>query len=109
MDYWGCSIGHHVCVDGFAKLLQHNFRNYLLNLFDIPLLRIGVRNLLRLSKAQHCPGEICKTKDKHEIQKIKFMHILFVLGMVGFVVLMAFMFNDFFSIKPHDLFGTVAH
>lgn len=66
-------------------------------------------NMIYKDKAQHCPGEICKTKDKHEIQKIKFLHILFVLGMVGFVVLMAFMFNDFFSIKPHDLFGTVAH
>lgn len=66
-------------------------------------------NMIYKDKAQHCPGEICKTKDKHEIQKIKFIHILFVLGMVGFVVLMAFLFHDFFSIKPHNLFGLEVH
>lgn len=62
-------------------------------------------NLFYKEKAQHCPGEICDVKNKHDIQKISFLQILFVIGMVGFVVLMAFLFNDFFSLKPHDLFG----
>jgi len=64
-------------------------------------------NLVYKEKAQHCPGEICLVKDKHEIQKTTFVHILVVLVMVGFIILVAFLFNDFFSIKPHDLFGTV--
>lgn len=62
-------------------------------------------NMFYKEKAQHCPGEICDVKNKHDIQKISFLQILFVLGMVGIVVLIAVLFNDFFSIKPHDLFG----
>jgi len=56
-------------------------------------------------KAQHCPGEICDVKNKHDIQKISFIQILIVLGMVGFVILIGILYNDFFSVKPHDLFG----
>ncbi len=63
-------------------------------------------NIFYKEKAQHCPGEICDVKNKHDIQKISFIQILFVLGMVGLVVLTAFLFNDFFSVKPHDLFGS---
>lgn len=62
-------------------------------------------NLFYKEKAQHCPGEICDVKNKHEIQKTSFFQTLVVLAMVGLVVLLAFLFNDFFSIKPHDLFG----
>jgi hypothetical protein len=62
-------------------------------------------NLVYKEKAQHCPGEICEVKNKHDIQKISFLQILVVLAMVGFIVLIAFLFNDFFLIKPHDLFG----
>lgn len=66
-------------------------------------------NLVYKEKAQHCPGEICEVKNKHEIQKISFLQILVVLAMIGFIVLIAILFNDFFSIKPHDLFGSVSH
>jgi hypothetical protein len=62
-------------------------------------------NLVYKEKAQHCPGEICEVKNKHDIQKISFMQILVVFAMVAFIVLIAFLFNDFFLIKPHDLFG----
>lgn len=63
-------------------------------------------NLAYKQKAQHCPGEICEVKNKHDIQKTSFLQIIIVLAMIGFVILMAFLFNDFFSVKPHDLFGT---
>lgn len=63
-------------------------------------------NLFYKEKAQHCPGEICEVKNKHEIQKTPLLQILIVLAMVGFVILIAMLFNDFFSVKPHDLFGT---
>lgn len=66
-------------------------------------------NLFYKEKAQHCPGEICDVKNKHEIQKISWLQIIVVLGMVGLAILIGFLFNDFFSIKPHDLFGNVGH
>ena len=62
-------------------------------------------NLVYKDKAQHCPGEICAVKDKHEIQKINLLQILIIVAMVALVVVVAFLFNDFFSIKPHALFG----
>ena len=66
-------------------------------------------NLVYKEKAQHCPGEICEVKDKHEIQKTSLLQILVVLAMVGFVVLIAYLFNDYFLVKPHDLFGSVTN
>jgi len=66
-------------------------------------------NLFYKEKAQHCPGEICDIKNKHEIQKISWLQIIVVFAMVGVVILIGFLFNDFFSIKPHDLFGSVRH
>jgi hypothetical protein len=64
-------------------------------------------NMVYKEKAQHCPGEICEVKDKHEIQKVTWIQILVVIAIIGLVVLMGFLFNDFFSIKPHALFGSV--
>ncbi len=64
-------------------------------------------NLVYKEKAQHCPGEICELKNKHEIQKVSLIQILVVLTMVGLVVLIGFLFNDFFCVKPHDLFGSI--
>jgi len=64
-------------------------------------------NLIYKEKAQHCPGEICEVKNRHDIQKTTFVQILIVLGMAGFIILMVVLFNDFLSVKPHDLFGTV--
>lgn len=64
-------------------------------------------NLIYKEKAQHCPGEICDVKSKHDIQKTSFLQILIVIGMIGFIVLLAVLFNGNFSVKPHDLFGIV--
>jgi len=66
-------------------------------------------NLFYKEKAQHCPGEICEIKNKHNIQKISFLQILVVLAAVSLVILMVILFNDFFSVKPHDLFGVGVH
>lgn len=54
-------------------------------------------------KAQYCPGEICEVKDRHAIQKTSFMHLLIVIGFIGFIVVAVFLFNDNFSQKPSDL------
>jgi hypothetical protein len=64
-------------------------------------------NIFYKEKAQHCPGEICEVKDRHEIQKVNLLQVLAVLAMAAVVVLIVFLFNDFFSIKPHALFGSI--
>lgn len=61
-------------------------------------------NLFYKEKAQHCPGEICEVKNKHNIQKISLLQILIVISTVGFIILMTILFHDFFIIKPHSLF-----
>ncbi|MDP3313477.1 DUF4395 domain-containing protein [Lutibacter sp.] len=66
-------------------------------------------NMVYKENAQHCPGEICEVKDKHEIQKVSIIQIIIVLIMVGSVFLIGFLFNDLFNIKPHDLFDSIKH
>ncbi len=56
-------------------------------------------------KAQYCPGEVCDSKSKQDIQKTTKVQLLLVLAFVGFVFLTAFFFNDYFSKEPYDLFG----
>jgi hypothetical protein len=56
-------------------------------------------------KAQYCPGEVCDVKARHDIQKTSYVQLLIVVGFIAYIVLAAFMFNDVFSVKPHDLFG----
>lgn len=65
--------------------------------------------LIYKDKAQYCPGEVCDIKHKHDIQKTSWKQIFIVLAMVGVVFLIGFFFHEFFSIKPHDLFGNVGH
>jgi len=62
-------------------------------------------NLVYKEKAQHCPGEICDVKSRHDIQKTSWLQILIVFAFIGFIVLTVILFNDFFSVKPYDLFG----
>jgi hypothetical protein len=56
-------------------------------------------------KAQYCPGEVCDVNDKQEIQKISFNQILVVFGFIAYIVLVVYLFNDFFSEVPYDLLG----
>jgi hypothetical protein len=62
-------------------------------------------------KAQHCPGEICDVKAKHDIQKISWVQIVIVLGFIALIVIMAYLFNEFFSLKPNlwDVFNSAPH
>lgn len=55
-------------------------------------------------KAQYCPGEICEVKTKKDIQKITPSQIGIVFGMILFIIIIIFLFNDYFSKKPNDLF-----
>jgi hypothetical protein len=54
-------------------------------------------------KAQYCPGEICDMKTKQDIQKTSWMQLLIVLLFIGLTVLLAFWANDYFSVKPSEL------
>ncbi len=60
-------------------------------------------------KVQHCPGEVCEVKDRHEIQKTSVAQFLIVLAFIGWIVLSVFLLKDFYSEKPFDLFGVEAH
>lgn len=62
-------------------------------------------------KVQHCPGEVCEVKDRHEIQKTSKVQLLIVLAFIGWIVLSVYLFHDFYAEKPFDLFGleTPAH
>jgi len=63
-------------------------------------------DLFYKEKAQYCPGEVCKIKSKQEIQKTSVVQILIVFGFIAYIFLTVFLFNDSFSKKPNDLFGT---
>jgi hypothetical protein len=62
-------------------------------------------SLFYKEKAQYCPGEICNVKLKQDIQKTSSTQLLIVLVFAAFVFLTSFLFNDYFSKKPYDLFG----
>jgi hypothetical protein len=56
-------------------------------------------------KAQYCPGEVCDIKSKQDIQRTSKVQILIVLGLIAYMFLIAFLFNNNFSKEPYDLFG----
>jgi hypothetical protein len=56
-------------------------------------------------KAQHCPGEVCEIKSRHDIQKTSRVQLLVVFGFIACIVLTAALFNDNFRKQPYDLFG----
>ena len=65
-------------------------------------------SLFYKEKAQYCPGEICDAKSKHDIQKTSIAQLLIVFGFIAYIFLTAFLFQDQFTKKPHDLFGIFA-
>jgi len=58
-------------------------------------------------KAQYCPGEICDVKDKQDIQKTSKIQITIIFGLIAFVVLAIFLFNDTFNQAPGSLWEIV--
>lgn len=56
-------------------------------------------------KAQYCPGEICDAKSKQAIQKTSIIQLVIVIAFIAFAFIIGYFFNDFFTIKPYDLFG----
>lgn len=62
-------------------------------------------SMIYKEKAQHCPGEVCDPKSKQNIQKTSMAQILIVFGLIAYIFLTVYFFNDSFSKKPYDLFG----
>ncbi len=62
-------------------------------------------SLFYKEKAQHCPGEVCDAKSRHDIQKTSAAQLLVVFAFIAFIFITAYLFNDQFSKQPYDLFG----
>jgi Domain of unknown function (DUF4395) len=62
-------------------------------------------SLFYKEKAEYCPGEVCDAKSKQDIQKTSGVQLIIVFAFVAFIFLAAWLFNDYFSKKPYDLFG----
>ena len=58
-------------------------------------------------KARYCPGEVCDVKQKQDIQKTSIIQLAIVLGFIGFIVVSVLLFNDYFSVKPSDLWEII--
>jgi len=65
-------------------------------------------SLFYKEKAQYCPGEVCDAKAKQDIQKTSGAQLLIVVVFIAYIFLTVILFNDNFSKRPHDLFGTFA-
>ena len=64
-----------------------------------------VYKLIYKEKAQYCPGEVCDVKARQDIQKTSLVQLFIVLGLIAYIFLFGFLFNNYFSKKPYDLFG----
>jgi hypothetical protein len=56
-------------------------------------------------KVQYCPGEVCDTKQKQDIQKTSKSQLFILLTFIAFIFLTVYLMNDRFSEKPQALFG----
>jgi hypothetical protein len=61
--------------------------------------------LFNKGKVQYCPGEVCDVKQKQPIQKTNGSQWLLLLAFIGFVLLLVYFMNSWFTVPPHDLFG----
>jgi len=62
--------------------------------------------LIFKEKPQRCAGEVCDARSKQDIQKISRMQLIIVIAFISCVVIAGWIFNDQFSKKPYDLFGS---
>ena len=55
------------------------------------------------SNIQYCPGEICDTKARQEIQKVSWYQVIIVICFITVIYLLSYWWQDAFSIKPSNL------
>lgn len=58
-------------------------------------------------KAQHCPGEICEVKARHEIQKITKTQITTLIILIIVFVIVGVLFYSYLNQKPEELFSMI--
>lgn len=63
-------------------------------------------SIIYKEKAQYCPGEVCDTKSKQDIQKTSWVQMIIILGFIAYILLAVFLFSDNFKKSPSALFGT---
>lgn len=56
-------------------------------------------------KARYCPGEVCSTKSKDDIQKTSGFKIFIVFAFIAYIFLTVIFFKGDFSKRPTYLFG----
>ena len=59
---------------------------------------------IKKDKAQYCPGEVCDIRKKHDIQRISLRQWFVIGGLFLMIALLFVLFQDFFTVKPHNLF-----
>ena len=59
------------------------------------------------SRAQYCAGEICDKTKKQDIQKISWVQILILAGLIVFVILLVILFNDQLGQSPRNLWDLI--
>ena len=64
-----------------------------------------VYSLFYKDKAQYCPGEVCDKKSRQSIQKTSIAQLLIVVTFIAYIILIIAFAKDYYSKKPHDLFG----
>jgi Domain of unknown function (DUF4395) len=60
--------------------------------------------LLFKEKPQRCPGEVCDTRSRQDIQKVSKVQLIIVFVFVTLIIITAWFFNDQFSKQPFALF-----
>lgn len=56
-------------------------------------------------KVQYCPGEVCDSRSRQDIQRTSGSQLLIVLLFIAFVFLLGAFFQKKFIKKPHDFFA----
>jgi len=54
-------------------------------------------------KPIHCSGESCQVNERHSIQKTSSTQILVVFGLISFITVTIYLFNDYFLAPPKSL------
>ncbi len=62
-------------------------------------------SLFSKEKPLHCPGEVCDTGSKKDIQKVSWPQLVIVCLFVAVICIAAWLFNDQFAKPPIGLFG----
>ena len=58
-------------------------------------------------KLLYCSGEICQLKEKQPIQKTSSIQILVIFGLIAFITVTIYLFNDYFLAPPKSLKGII--